>query len=175
MLRKCPLQRAWHYIHPNTGKPLKQPRSHGDPRYINNEAALVRGLWGLITKDFGNITVTQMEDARLAILQRLPSGGLFQLHMNTELEEFPMGFKPPEARMGKGKTTIHHYIFRVTTGVPLFEIRFHPDKEAALSQVSKMYMHRAEAEVIFLKGRLCLPIETIVVPQGRVDEYTVFR
>ena len=175
MFKRCTTYRAWHYIHPTTGKPLKQPRSHGDPRYINNEAALIYGLWGLITKDFGNITMTQMEDARLAILQRMPSGGLFTLHMNTDLEEFPMGFKPPEARMGKGKTAIHHYIFRLTTGIPLFEIRYHPDKEEAMMKTHKVHMHRAEAEVIFLKGRLCLPIETVVVPQGRVDEYSVFK
>ncbi|KNH05554.1 50S ribosomal protein L16 [Perkinsela sp. CCAP 1560/4] len=174
MLQQCIIRRAWHYIHPKTGKPLRQPKSHGDPRYINNEAALIYGLWGLITTDFGCITVTQMEDARLAILQRMPTGGLFSLHMNADLEEFPVGFKPPESRMGKGKTGIHHYVFRVTTGIPLFEIRFNPDKESALHKSNKIYMHRAEAEVIFLKGRVCLPIETVVVPQGRVDEYNVF-
>mmetsp|Transcript_11531 Transcript_11531/g.17459 ORF Transcript_11531/g.17459 Transcript_11531/m.17459 type:complete len:176 (-) Transcript_11531:50-577(-) len=175
MFHRCLIRQTWHYIHPKSGKPLKQPRSHGDPRYINNEAALIYGIWGLITKDFGCITVTQMEDARLAILQRLPSGGHFTLHMNTDMEEFPAGFKPPEARMGKGKTSIHHYIFRVTTGIPLFEIRFNPEKEAVLQRSNKIFMHRSEAEVIFLKGRLCLPLETVVVPQGRVDEYNVFQ
>ena len=55
------------YIHPKSGKPVKQPRQHGDPRYINNEAAMIRGIWGLITTDFGCITMSQMEEARLAI------------------------------------------------------------------------------------------------------------
>ena len=164
MLHRTLTRRGWHYIHPKSGKPLKQPRRHGDPRYINNEAALIKGQWGLITLDFGVITMNQMEEARLGILQRIPPGGIFNLVMHTDYEEFPMGFKPTEGRMGKGKTQIHHFAFKFTTGIPLFEITGH-----------SVVLTKLEAEVIFLKGRGCLPIETVVVPQGRVDEYHVFK
>ena len=165
MFRRTLSQHGWHYVHPRTGRPLKQPRSHGDPRYINNEACLINGQWGLITADFGVVTINQLEEARLAILQRLPGGGIFNLVMHTDMyEEFPMGHKPQEARMGKGKTAIHHYAYKFTTGIPLFEI-----------EGTRQMLKKNEAEVIFLKARTCLSLETKVVPQGRVDEYIVFK
>ncbi len=74
MLRSSRSQLGWHYLHPSTGRPLRQTRRFGDPRYINNEAALITGQWALITADFGMITTTQLESARLAMLRRLPRG-----------------------------------------------------------------------------------------------------
>eukprot|EP00759_Apiculatamorpha_spiralis_P010764 PhF_6_TR17602/c0_g1_i1/m.26753/K02878/RP-L16, MRPL16, rplP; large subunit ribosomal protein L16 len=160
MFRSSPRSLGWHYIHPATGKPLKQPRRIGDCRYINNEVPLINGQWGLITKDFGPVTMMQLEEARLLILQRIPNN--YGLVMHTDYPEYPIGFKPQEGRMGKGKTAIHHYIFKFTTGIPLFE----------LTSASKYRLSRHEAEIVFLKARAALPIETVVVPQGRVDEYS---
>ena len=172
MFLRSPFRQSWHYIHPKTGRPVKQPRRYGDPRYINNEAALIHGLWGLITADFGCITMNQMEEARLEIVHRMPPSEVFQLIMHTDREEIPLGHKPAEARMGKGKTSIHHFVFKLTTGIPLFEIQLNPNVD---DPRYKNLMSRTEAEIIFLKGRSCLPLETVVVPQGRVDEYHVFR
>ncbi|AAZ12460.1 50S ribosomal protein L16, putative [Trypanosoma equiperdum] len=158
------LARAYHYVHPKTGRPIRQFRRYGDPRYINNEAALIRGQWGLITADFGMVTQSQMENARLAILRRLPRGS-FTLTMHTDYEEFPVVKKSPESRMGAGKANIHHFAFKFTTGVPLFEIM----------PISARRLNQAEAEGIFLAGRPFIPLQTVVVPQGRVDEYHVFK
>lgn len=155
---------AYHYIHPKTSRPIRQFRKYGDPRYLNNEVALIKGLFGLITTDFGMVTHTQMENARLAILRRIPRGA-FSLVMHTDYEEFPVVKKSPESRMGAGKSNIHHFAFKFTTGVPLFEI--FPNGPRRLNQ--------AEAEGIFLAGRPFIPLQTAVVPRGRVDEYSVFK
>jgi ribosomal protein L16/L10AE len=164
MLRRSLVVPAWHYVHPKTGRPIKQTRRYGDPRYINNEAALIEGQWGLITSDFGMISATQLENCRLAILRRMPRNA-FTLVMHTDYEEFPVVRKSPEARMGGGKANIHHFGYKFTTGIPLFEI----------AATGTQKLHQSEAEGIFMGGRIYLPIDTIVVPQGRVDEYTVFK
>lgn len=155
---------AYHYVHPKSSRPIRQYRKYGDPRYINNEVALIKGLYGLITVDFGMVTQSQLESARLAILRRIPRGA-FSLVMHTDFEEFPVVKKSPESRMGAGKSNIHHFAYKFTTGVPLFEI--FPTGARRLNQ--------AEAEGIFLAGRPFIPLQTAVVPRGRVDEYHVFK
>jgi ribosomal protein L16/L10AE len=164
MLRSSGIQHAFHYVHPKSGRPIRQFRKYGDPSFINNEVALIQGQWGLITADFGMVTQTQIENARLAILRRIPRGA-FNLVMHTDYEEFPVMKKSPESRMGAGKANIHHFAYKFTTGVPLFEI----------TALASRRLTQAEAEGIFLAGRPFIPLETKVVPQGRVDEYTVFK
>jgi ribosomal protein L16/L10AE len=164
MLRSSTVALGYHYVHPKTGRPIRQFRKYGDPRFINNEAALIKGLWGLITADFGMVTQSQIENARLAILRRMPRGA-FNLVMHTDYEEFPVVKKSPESRMGAGKSNIHHFAYKFTTGVPLFEI----------VALNNRRLTQAEAEGIFLAGRPFIPLETRVVPQGRVDEYSVFK
>jgi ribosomal protein L16/L10AE len=164
MLRVTAIARGYHYVHPKNGKPIRQFRRYGDPRYINNEAAIIKGQWGLITSDFGMVTATQMENARLAILRRVPRAA-FSLTMHTDYEEFPVVKKPVEARYGGGKNNIHHFGYKFTTGIPLFE----------LEQLGSRRLTQSEAEIIFLLGRAHIPIHTVVVPQGRVDEYSVFK
>ena len=164
MLRRTELFLGYHYVHPKTGRPIKQKRTYGDPRYINNEAALIKGQWGLITADFGMISQTQIENARLAILRRMPRGA-YSLVMHTHYEEFPVVKKTVESRMGGGKANINHFAYKFTTGVPLFE----------LQSLSSRKITETEANGIFLLGRKHLPLTTVVVPQGRVDEYNVFK
>ena len=164
MLNATGLARGWHYVHPKTGKPLRQTRRFADPRYINNEAALIQGQWGLITADFGVISMTQLENARLAILRRMPRAA-FTLTMHTDYMESPVIKKNPESRFGGGKSPLSHFVFKLTTGVPLFE----------LNSIGSVVLERYQAEAILLPGRSFLPIETTVVPQGRVDEYTVYK
>jgi ribosomal protein L16/L10AE len=165
MLQRSTISLGWHYVHPKTGRPLKQTRRFGDPRYINNEAALIKGQWGLITSDFGMLTTTQLENARLAILRRLPRGS-WNLIMHTDYQEFPVIRKQPESRYGGGKSNIHHFAYKLTTGVPLFEI---------VPAATNKKLMQAEAEAVFMAGRVYLPLSTVVVPQGRVDEYSIFK
>jgi ribosomal protein L16/L10AE len=165
MLRATQTSRGWHYVHPNTGRPLRQTRRFGDPRYINNEAALIKGQWALITADFGMITTTHLENARLAILRRLPRGA-FNLVTHTDYQEFPIIRRAPESRYGGGKNNIHHFAYKFTTGVPLFELFPSTDHHR---------LHQVEAEAVFLPGKIALPLTTVVVPQGRVDEYRIFK
>lgn len=164
MIRLSFIRFPYHYVHPQSGRPIRQFRKYGDPRYINNEAALIKGLWGLITVDFGMVTQTQIEDARLAILRRLPRSA-FTLVTHTDFEEFPVVKKSVESRMGAGKSNIHHFAFKFTTGVPLFEI----------IGTGTRKLNQSEAEGIFLAARPFIPLQTKVVPQGRVDEYHVFK
>ena len=164
MLRTSAVFRGWHYIHPKTGKPLRQTRKFADPRYINNEVALINGQWGLITADFGLVTMTHIENARLAILRRMPRQ-MFSLTMHTDYMEVPLVKKNVEARFGGGKSNLNTFAFKFSTGVPLFE----------LAPLTTEKIPRVEAENIFMAAREMLPIPTTVVPQGRVDEYTVFK
>lgn len=164
MLRASSSHLGWHYIHPKTGKPIRQVRNFADPRYINNEAALIQGQWGLITADFGLITMNQLENARLAILRRLPRAS-FSLVMHNDFMEAPIIKKNGESRFGGGKSPINMFAFKFTTGVPLFEI----------TGIGGVRLEQFQAEGIFMAGRAFLPIETVVVPQGRVDEYTIFK
>ena len=165
MLRRSVAARGWHYVHPKTGKPMKQVMEYGDCRYINNEAALIKGQWGLITADFGVVTMAQVENARLAILRRMPRNG-FTLQMHSDYEEMSMCVRPKDARGGKGMPNIHHYTFKFTTGVPLFEL---------IPVNDRIRLMESEANSVFLPGRLHIPLDTVVVPQGRVDEYHVFK
>lgn len=156
---------GWHYLHPKNGRPLKQTRRFGDPRFINNEAAMIQGQWGLITSDFGMITSVQLENARLAILRRMPRNS-FQLTMPaSDREEFPVIRRAKESRMGGGKGNIHHFGYKLSTGVPLFE----------LVGTGTNRLTKSQAEAIFLPAKVLIPLVTIVVPHGRVDEYNVFK
>ena len=152
-------------MHPKNGKPMKQVMEYGDPRYINNEAALIQGQWGLITADFGVVTMAQMENARLAILRRMPRTA-FTLTMHSDYEEVSVCVRAKDARGGKGMPNIHHYTFKFTTGQPLFEL---------IAINDRIRLMESEANAILMPGRLHIPIDTVVVPQGRVDEYTVFK
>jgi ribosomal protein L16/L10AE len=166
MLRRSSLALGWHYLHPKNARPIKQDLRHLDPAYINNEVALVKGQWGLITQDFGVITQTQLENARLAILRRVPRAD-FNLVSHTDYEEVPFCNRPAEARRGGGRPPIHHFAYKFTTGILLFEL--------VTVGATPRTLHRAEAEAIFLAGRIHLPVDTKVVPQGRVDEYSAFK
>ena len=165
MFRRTLPARGYHYIHQHTGRPLRQTRRFGDPRYINNEAALIKGQWALLTADFGMMTVTHLENARLAILRRLPRGS-WNLVTHTDYEEFPIIRRAPESRYGGGKNNLHHFAFKFTTGVPLFEL---------FPVAGDRKLHQVEAEAVFMAGRLFIPIATVVVPQGRVNEYDIFK
>ena len=165
MLRPTGAALGWHYVHPKNGKPIKQVMEYGDSRYINNEAAMIKGQWGIITADFGVVTMAQMENARLGILRRMPRT-TFTLQMHNDYEEVSVCVRPKDARGGKGMPNIHHYTFKLTTGVPLFELMPINDGQRLME---------SEANSILLPGRLHIPLDTVVVPQGRVDEYHVFK
>ena len=111
------------------------------------------------------INANQLENARLAIMRRLTKG-LWNLVTHTEYEEFPVVKKSPESRYGGGKSNINHFAFKFTTGIVIFEL---------FPTNPSMRFHQVEAEAVFMAGRIFLPIQTVVVPQGRVDEYTVFK
>ena len=164
MLRRSVTSCGWHYVHPKTGKPLRQTRKFADPQYINNEAALIEGQWGLITSDYGLVTMTHMENARLAVLRRMPRSK-FTLTMHTDYMESPIIKKNIESRFGGGKSALNSFAFKFTTGVPLFE----------LAPLGPEKITRTQAENIFFTARQFIPLSTVVVPQGRVDEYSVFK
>ena len=126
---------------------------------------MIEGQWGLITADFGMLTQVQLENARLAILKRLPRNNFSLTMHGTAWEEFPMTKRPKESRMGGGKGNIHHFAYKLTTGVPIFEF----------VATSPYRLSQSEAEAIFLPARILLPLQTVVVPHGRVDEYSVFK
>jgi ribosomal protein L16/L10AE len=168
MLSRSVAKLGWHYVHPVTGRPLRQTRRFNDPRYINNEAALIKGQWGLITKDFGVVAPARLEEARIVIQRRLPKK--YNVVMFTDYEETPIIARSKEARMGGGKGPLSHFAFKLSTGIPLFEIHY-----ASPANLFEPMLTKMEAEIIFLPGRLIIPIQTVVVPRGRVHEFSVFK
>ena len=162
-----PVLLGYHYVHPRNGRPMKRPdNNYGNTNFVNNEAALIQGQWALITSDYGACKFSSIENARLAILRRVPRT-THNLITHTDFEEFPMSIKPQEARCGVGVPAIKHFAYKFATGVPLFELTITPGNQVKLTKL--------EAEAIFFPGRLILPMDTIVVPQGRVDEYNCFK
>ena len=167
MLRRASPLLGWHYVHPMNGRPVRFDDDYKNPAYINNEVALIKGQWGLITSDFGIVSQSQLENARLAILKRMPRD-IFTLHVHTDYQEIPQCPRPREQRQGRGMPAIHHFAFKFTTGIPLFElIPIHKENGPTIT--------RAMANGIFLSGRMFIPVDTVVVPQGRVHEYSVFK
>ena len=77
------------------------------------------GEFGLKAKTSGTITIRQIESAKKAITYKVKRKGKLWIRIFTNQ---PVTSKTSEARMGKGKGSIKHWITKVQRGTILFEI-----------------------------------------------------
>lgn len=86
------------------------------------------GELGLKAKVSGLITARQIESARRAIVRKIKRKGKIWICIFPDL---PVTSKPTEARMGKGKGAVSHWVARVRGGTTLFEVCGIPNHVAA--------------------------------------------
>ncbi|PIU57175.1 MAG: 50S ribosomal protein L16 [Chloroflexi bacterium CG07_land_8_20_14_0_80_51_10] len=77
------------------------------------------GEFGLQALEPAWITARQIEAARRAIVHHLKRGGQVWIRV---FPDKPVSSRPPEARMGKGKGAVDHWVAVVKPGRVLFEI-----------------------------------------------------
>lgn len=77
------------------------------------------GTIGLKAINFGRLTSKQIESIRQSINKIIKKSG--KIFMNT-FPDTPISKKPLEIRMGKGKGSVDHWIFKVQPGFILCEI-----------------------------------------------------
>lgn len=77
------------------------------------------GEFGLQTLEAGLITANQIEAARIAMTRYIKRGGKVWIKI---FPNKPIGKKPAETRMGKGKGAVEYWVAPVKPGRILFEI-----------------------------------------------------
>ena len=80
---------------------------------------LKKGSVGLKSLDFGRLTSKQIESSKQAITKVIKKTG--KLYINV-FPQTAISKKPLEIRMGKGKGSVDHWIFKIKPGVFLVEI-----------------------------------------------------
>lgn len=80
---------------------------------------LAFGAYGLQTLDRGWITNTQIEAARIAITRHMKRKGKVWIRI---FPHKPVSKRPPETRMGKGKSNPEYWVAVIRPGHVLFEI-----------------------------------------------------
>ena len=80
---------------------------------------LKKGSVGLKSLDFGRLTSKQIESSKQAITKVIKKTG--KLYINV-FPQTAISKKPLEIRMGKGKGSVDHWIFKVRAGTVLCEI-----------------------------------------------------
>ena len=82
-------------------------------------SSLHLGSFALKAQEPHRIKGIQIEAARRAIRRRLNRAGKLWIRI---FPDIPVSKKPAEVRMGGGKGSVDHYIFRVKPGRILFEV-----------------------------------------------------
>lgn len=80
---------------------------------------LAFGEFGLKALESERITARQIEAARRAISRQMRRQGKIFIRI---FPDIPVSKKPAEVRMGSGKGSIEHYVFKTRPGRVLFEI-----------------------------------------------------
>ena len=82
-------------------------------------SSLVFGDYGLQALECGHMTAQQIEAARVAVTRHVKRGGKMWIRI---FPDKPIGKKPLETRMGKGKATPDRWVAVVKPGRILYEL-----------------------------------------------------
>jgi large subunit ribosomal protein L16 len=82
-------------------------------------SSLVFGDYGLQALECGHMTAQQIEAARVAVTRHVKRGGKMWIRI---FPDKPVGKKPLETRMGKGKATPDSWVAVVKPGRVLYEL-----------------------------------------------------
>ena len=106
---------------PSNSKYKKQQKGKSFNR-INKNVNFFRlnfGIIGLKSKTFGRLTTNQIKTIRQTINKVMKKQGRLKLNI---FPQTPITKKPLEVRMGKGKGSVDHWVYKVKSGMLLFEI-----------------------------------------------------
>ena len=106
---------------PSNSKYKKQQKGKSFNR-INKNVNFFRlnfGIIGLKSKTFGRLTTNQIKTIRQTINKVMKKQGRLKLNI---FPQTPITKKPLEIRMGKGKGSVDHWVYKVKSGMLLFEI-----------------------------------------------------
>ena len=106
---------------PSNSKYKKQQKGKSFNR-INKNVNFFRlnfGTIGLKSKTFGRLTTNQIKTIRQTINKVMKKQGRLKLNI---FPQTPITKKPLEIRMGKGKGSVDHWVYKVKSGMLLFEI-----------------------------------------------------
>jgi len=106
---------------PSNSKYKKQQKGKSFSR-INKNVNFFRlnfGIIGLKSKTFGRLTTNQIKTIRQTINKVMKKQGRLKLNI---FPQTPITKKPLEIRMGKGKGSVDHWVYKVKSGMLLFEI-----------------------------------------------------
>ena len=82
-------------------------------------SSLVFGDYGLQALECGHMTAQQIEAARVAVTRHVRRGGKMWIRV---FPDKPIGKKPAETRMGKGKATPDKWVAVIKPGRILYEL-----------------------------------------------------
>lgn len=85
------------------------------------------GDFGLQALESGLMTAQQIEAARIAVTRHVKRGGKVWIRI---FPDKPIGKKPAETRMGKGKATPDRWVAVIKPGRVLYELEGVPEKVA---------------------------------------------
>ena len=85
----------------------------------NNLYSLKFGSIGLKALTSARLTSNQIESVRQSISKIIKKLGKIKINV---FPDTPISKKPIEVRMGKGKGSVDHWIFKVKAGIVLYEI-----------------------------------------------------
>jgi large subunit ribosomal protein L16 len=88
--------------------------------YETRATTLSFGEYGLKALQSDRITARQIEAARRAISRQMKRQGKIFIRV---FPDIPVSKKPAEVRMGSGKGSVEHYVFKVKPGRVLFELQ----------------------------------------------------
>jgi len=88
---------------------------------------LAFGQYGLMAVEHGRITARQIEAARVAMTRHIKRGGQVWIKV---FPDHPVGKKPAEVRMGKGKGSVDHWEAWIKPGRILYEMGDAPQEVA---------------------------------------------
>lgn len=80
---------------------------------------LAFGDYGLKAIEVGRLNARQIEAARVAATRKMERQGRLNIKV---FPSIPVSKKPIEVRMGKGKGSTDHFMFRVSPGRIIFEV-----------------------------------------------------
>ena len=107
--------------------------------------AVVFGEYGIQTLDAAWITGAQIEACRTTIARTTQRGARIWIRI---FPDKPITKHPAEARMGKGKGPVDHWVAVVRPGRILFEI-------SGLSEAQAKRVHKLVSHKLPIKTRLC--------------------
>ena len=98
---------------------MKMKRQKGRVSEVPKEEIVVRGEYGIISREAGKMTGKQIETAIMTMKRKRPAGARIKVGIEAHIG---VSKKPREVRMGKGKGALDHRVARIRENTVMFAI-----------------------------------------------------